>query len=75
MGSTINRIMQIPPQPPDAPGMFRCAESGMIEDLFKNLGLKNTSEVEVCGELDCGTAEIYWNMMTDIAAPFVAALK
>ncbi|MEZ4691247.1 MAG: hypothetical protein R3A12_14235 [Ignavibacteria bacterium] len=59
MGSTINRIMQIPPQPPDAPGMFRCAESGMIEDLFKNLGLKNTSEVEVCGELDCGTAEIY----------------
>ena len=75
MGSTINRIMQIPPPEPGAPGMFRCAESGMIEDLFKLKGMKNTTEVEVEGKLNCGTAENYWNMMTDVAAPFVAALS
>lgn len=74
-GSTINRNMQLQPPPPGAPGMFRCAESGLIQDLFQQAGLKNTSEKVVKGQLKCGTAEVYWNMMTEVAAPFVAALS
>lgn len=75
MGGTINKNMQIPPPPPEAPGMFRCAKSGMIEDLFKQAGFKNTSEMEVSGRLKCGNTETYWNMMTEVSAPFVAALS
>lgn len=75
IAGTINKNMDLPAPPPDAPGMFRCAKSGLIQDLFRQAGLKNTSETEVAGKLNCGTADVYWDMMTEIAAPFVAALS
>ncbi len=75
IGSTINRNMQLPAPPPEAPGMFRCAKPGLIQDLFQQAGLKNTFEKEVTGKLKCGTTDVYWNMMTEVAAPFVAALS
>ncbi len=75
IGGTINRNMQLPTPPAEAPGMFRCSKSGHIEGLFQQVGFKDTSEKEVTGKLKCGTTEIYWTMMTDIAAPFVAALS
>lgn len=75
IGGTINRNMQLPQPPPEAPGMFRCAKSGLIQDLFQQVGLKNTSEKEVTGKLKSGTTDVYWNMMTEVAAPFVAALS
>lgn len=75
IGGTINRNMQLPPSPPEVPGMFRCAKSGLIQDLFQQAGLKNTSEKEVTSKLKCGTTDVYWNMMTEVAAPFVAALS
>jgi len=75
IGSTINRNMQLPAPPPEAPSMFRCAKRGLIADIFKQAGLKNTSETEVNGKLNAGTTDVYWNMMTEVAAPFVAALS
>ncbi len=75
IGGTINRNMQLQPPAPEAPGMFRCAKSGYMEDLFNKVGLKNTFEKEVLGKLNCGNADTYWNMMTDVAAPFVSALS
>ncbi|MBK5285781.1 MAG: class I SAM-dependent methyltransferase [Bacteroidia bacterium] len=73
--SALNNNMQLPPPPPGAPGMFRCAKSGFIADLFKQAGLKNISETEVTGKLNSGTAEVYWNFMADVVAPVVAALS
>lgn len=75
IAGTINKNMDLPAPPPEAPGMFRCAKSGLIQDLFRQAGLKNTSETEVAGKLNSGTADVYWDMMTEIAAPFVAALS
>lgn len=75
IGGTINKNMGLTPPPEGAPGMFRCAKPGLIGNLFKEAGLKNISETDVKGALNCGTAETYWNMMTDVAAPFVAALS
>lgn len=75
MGGTINKNMQLPAPPPEAPGMFRCAKEGLIQDIFKQAGLQNTSTIEVLSKLNCGTTDIYWNMMTEVAAPFVAALS
>ena len=45
-GGTINKNMQLPQPPPEAPGMFRCAKSGLIKDIFNQAGLINTSEKE-----------------------------
>jgi hypothetical protein len=55
--------------------MFRCAKAGLIQNLFQLAGLKNTYEEEVSGKMHCGTMDVYWNMMTEVAAPFVAALS
>lgn len=75
MGGTINKNMQIPPPPPGAPGMFRCANPGLVQEMFRQAGLKNAFEKEVNGLLKCENTDTYWNMMTDVAAPFVAALS
>lgn len=75
IGGTINRNMQLSPPPPEAPGMFRCAKEGLLQGLFQQAGFKNTSEKEVLGKLNTRTSDTYWNMMTEVAAPFVAALS
>jgi ubiquinone/menaquinone biosynthesis C-methylase UbiE len=72
---TINKNMELPAPPPGAPGMFRCAKDGFIAGLFAEAGLKNIAQKEVSGKLNCKTADVYWNMMTEIAAPIVAALS
>ncbi|MDB5288521.1 MAG: methyltransferase type 11, partial [Mucilaginibacter sp.] len=66
---TINKNMDLPVPPPDAPGMFRCAKDGLIKDLFLQEGLKNVSQKEVAGKLNAKTTDGYWNMMLDIGAP------
>ncbi len=72
---TINKNMELPPPPPGSPGMFRCAKDGLISDLFLRAGLKNISQKEITGKLNCKTTDTYWNMMTEIGAPIVAALS
>ena len=71
---TISRNMELPPPPAGAPGMFRCAKSDFIADLFRQAGLKNVAEIEVPGKLNCGTIDRYWSMITEVAAPVVAAM-
>jgi ubiquinone/menaquinone biosynthesis C-methylase UbiE len=73
--SVVNKNMKTVPPPQDAPGLFRCASSGMIPELFKKAGLKNISETEVSGRLIPGNRKAYWNFMTEVAAPVVAALS
>lgn len=71
---TINKNMEIPPLPPGSPGMFRCAKDGFISDIFSQAGLKNISQREISGKLNCKTVDAYWGMQTEVAAPIVAAL-
>ncbi|MBD2715398.1 class I SAM-dependent methyltransferase [Microvirga sp. STR05] len=73
--STINRNMQLPAPPPGAPGMFRCGSPGFLADLFRQAGLKDVTEKEVTGTLNCGTNDNYWNFMNEVAAPVVFALS
>lgn len=71
----VNRNMELPPPPPGAPGMFRCAQPGLIKSIFEKAGLKNVTETPVASKLKSGTTDNYWQMMTEIAAPFVAAMS
>lgn len=70
----INRNIDMPVPPAGSPGMFRCAKDGLISDLFLLAGLKNISQKEVVSQLNSKTADTYWSMMTEVAAPVAAGL-
>lgn len=71
----INRNIELPAPEPGSPGIFRCAQDGLISDVFRQAGLKNISETEITGKLKSKTPEVYWKIMTEIAAPVVAGLS
>jgi ubiquinone/menaquinone biosynthesis C-methylase UbiE len=75
MMSNIKKHLDVPPMDPAAPGMFRCAQPGLIAGFFRNAGLKEVVEREVPNVVGVSGPEEYWNMMTEVAAPFVAALS
>ena len=72
---TISRNIELPTPPAGSPGMFRCAEDGFMSDLFSQAGLKNISLYEIAGKLNSKTTDVYWEMMTEVGAPIVAALS
>lgn len=72
---TINRNIDLPVVPPGAPGMFRCADSNLMSDIFRTAGLTNILKKDVAGKLNCQTTDVYWSLMTEVAAPVVAALS
>lgn len=70
----IKREMNLPGPPPGSPGIFRCAKDGLMADLFLQAGFTNIVSKEIPGKLKCETVDVYWNMMTELAAPVVSAL-
>lgn len=72
--STLGKHIEMPHPPPGAPGLFRCAQDGLIADLFRQAGLKNISQKEVTSKLNCKTTDIYWEFMTETPAPIASAL-
>lgn len=75
MMQNIKKHIDVPAPPPGAPGMFRCAQPGLIAGLFSAAGLEDVTEREIACRLESGSGEGYWDLMTDVAAPFVAALS
>ena len=72
---TVNKMAGVEPPTPDAPGLFRCAKSGMMKELFENAGFENVSEKEISGTRDFDNPQQYWDFMTSIAAPVVSVLS
>jgi len=72
--SAINRNLEIPPPSPEAPSMFRCGKPSFMKDLLNQAGFSNVSEKEVASRLNAKTADNYWNMMNEVAAPVVGEL-
>ncbi len=71
---TIAEIMQLEPPPPDAPGMFRCARPGFMGKHLQQAGFRNITETEIPTGLKLDP-ETYWEMITEVGAPIVAALS
>ncbi|MGG5823557.1 class I SAM-dependent methyltransferase [Falsiroseomonas sp. HW251] len=71
---TIARHVELPPSPPGAPGLFRCAQPGLMRDAFVAAGLRDVVEQDVEIEMVHASPEQYWDFMTDFAAPVVAGL-
>jgi len=71
----VNKNIQTPPPAPGAPGIFRCAKEGLMEDIFSKAGFKNISSTESVGKMNCGATDVYWSIMTEVAAPVVAEIS
>ncbi|MDB5223221.1 MAG: methyltransferase protein [Chitinophagaceae bacterium] len=71
----INKNMQLPPPPPGAPGMFRCAAPGFIKSLMEKSGFKNIDEKLISGKVIYDDFNHMWDMMNEVAAPVVGALS
>ncbi|WP_317899889.1 class I SAM-dependent methyltransferase [Aurantibacillus circumpalustris] len=74
MMGPISKYLNLPPAPEGAPGIFRCSKEGLMEDLFIQAGFKNITLKEIEQQLDCKTTDVYWNIMTEVAAPVVEGL-
>ena len=73
--SCVNKHMTLPQPLPGAPGMFRCAEEGLMVEVFTNAGLNNVFHRDVAGSLNCGTADVYWSFASEVVGPVVNALS
>ncbi len=71
---TIQQFMQVPPPPKEEPGMFRCAEPEFMTKHFLEAGFQNLSESTINTALALD-AQRYWQMITEVGAPIVAALN
>lgn len=68
MDVMINRLDLNRPAP-GAPGIYRCAEKGIMTSLFSSAGLINIEETNVEGKLFCENKEAYWNFISEVASP------
>ena len=59
MGAIATEV-DLPPTPPDAPGLFRCAAPGAIGDVFASAGLHDVGETDVRAVLTTASADEYW---------------
>ena len=73
--SIVKKHVELPTPPPGSPGMFRCAQDGLIAGIFKDAGLKDISQTELSGQLKCEVAENYWSFVSEVAGPVVQVLS
>ena len=74
-GATVREKLHLPAPPPDAPGVFRFGEAGLLRKILERSGFKEVKEREVTGVMKFESANQYLDMMLDVAAPIVAALR
>jgi ubiquinone/menaquinone biosynthesis C-methylase UbiE len=73
MGS-VRRILQLEPPPPDSPGIFRCAENGMVKAMFEHAGFQQVEQRNVGSMFRMDSTEQFWDMLMEVAAPIATAM-
>ena len=75
MMSTIGAHLALPAPVPLAPGMFRCAQPGMLAGVLEKAGFHHVREEEVQSSVEFDGPEHYWQNMMEVAAPVVGAMS
>ncbi len=73
--SVINKHIPSTPPIPGAPGMFRCAQPGLMKSIFQNAGFTNVQEEEITGKNRYEDFADMWTQMNEVAAPVVGAMS
>lgn len=71
----INSYLQLPKPPTGTPGLYRCAERGLVSGLLHQAGFSNITESEVRAKQKFGTIDVYWKYTTEVISSVVAALS
>ncbi|AWM34723.1 class I SAM-dependent methyltransferase [Hymenobacter nivis] len=74
MMGAITAHMALPAPAPGAPGMFRCAQPGMLDGILQAAGFQNVHQKEMVSTVSFATPNEYWQNMMEVAAPVVAAM-
>ncbi|MFQ6609146.1 MAG: class I SAM-dependent methyltransferase [Fidelibacterota bacterium] len=74
-GTTVRNQLNLPAPPPEAPGVFRFSEIDLLHQILEKAGFSNVQSREVTGVMRYESASQYINMMLDVAAPIVSALR
>jgi len=65
----VKQFIEIPPPPPEQPGIFRLAKPGDLRGIIERAGLTPLSDDEVSGEGSFASGDEYVAHLKDIAAP------
>jgi len=74
MSGVMSKYVETPPPAADAPGMFRCSESGAMKNILERAGFKNVGAQEIIGSVDFVDADTYWGNRTELSETLVATL-
>jgi len=67
--SVVIKNLNLPHPPPDAPGIFRCAEPQVMRDVFNSATFNNIFEAQISGKFTFDSSEQYLNFMSEVVAP------
>ncbi|MDO8537326.1 MAG: methyltransferase domain-containing protein [archaeon] len=73
--SVINKLLELPAPPTDAPGIFRHSNPNSLRQLFMEAGLTNIVEEEITGSIVFDNSEKYWEFVMDVVAPVAIPLS
>jgi ubiquinone/menaquinone biosynthesis C-methylase UbiE len=75
ISATVSERLSLPKPTPDKPGIFRCEQPGMTNQLLTSAGLSEVMEYGINGEAEFESAENYWDIFSDVAGPIMEALN
>jgi SAM-dependent methyltransferase len=75
MARNVIEKLNLPKPSPDKPGIFRCAQPGLTNQLLTKAGLSEVMEYCVNGEATFASPENYWDIFSDVAGPIMEALN
>jgi len=73
--NVINKYIKLPSPSPGVPGMFRCAQPGLMTNVFAQAGFKHIGEQEIAGKVDFVDADTYWQNRMDLSESVIAMLN
>lgn len=70
----VAKNVEMPAPPPDAPGLYRCANPEYLPQHLQKAGFTNIQTREAVWEASYPSVDTYWQLMTEVAAPVVAGM-
>jgi ubiquinone/menaquinone biosynthesis C-methylase UbiE len=65
----LSQFVELPPPPPDQPGIFRLAAPGELAGMVDRAGLQTLAEEEIEADSPYESADEYFHSLMDMAAP------